>query len=193
MSSGPKVVLAILGSTLAIALLAVAAFLLTDEPNLRCVAGEDTVNPHDAEGRVLPETRTYDNIADAEAFICHRIAYPRLEGWALESAAATRSGSLGKVIEGEAMAGVLLTYRQTSGLQRSVDIDVTPSRIQRPDFGGEQEAVRVRDAAATLIRGPQQDQRRVLWQAGGLDFMATAYVGDDFTEQDLLAVLESVR
>jgi hypothetical protein len=195
MTSGAKVVLAMLGGTLAIALFVVAAFLLTDEGNLRCVANEDTLNPRDAEGRILPETRSYDNISDAEAFICHGVAYPRLEGWVLESAAATRSSDLGKVIEGEASAAVLLTYSRADA-GASVEIDVSPSAIQRPDFEGDRESVLVGNAEATLIRSPEPGYpriRRVLWKANGLDFMATAFLTDDFTESELLALLESVR
>jgi hypothetical protein len=184
--SGPVVIVAIFGSVIVITFIAVAAFFLTKQPNLKCDAGDASTNPVDASGHVVPLTKTFTSIGDAESFICHRIAYPsELQGLKLETISATRDSGLGDVIEGIANAFVTLTY---AGNGASLSLEVSPFPIDAPVGATKPESVEVQGQGAKLIE--DAGKQTVWWGKDKLYFLATA---SGLDRQTLLAILDSVQ
>jgi hypothetical protein len=190
-SSGAKVVLALFGGTLAVALIAVAAFLLTDQPNLECVEGELQDNQVDANGNFIPRVESFDTRQEAEAFICHEVPYPRdTAGMTLSNVVVTRNSNLGKLIEGTGFATVSLDYAFDDGPAR-LTLDATiPIGALPPAEDGE--PITVQGEKATLTEAPD-DEVYVTWDKGSFHFVAHGRLGDDLQLEDLLRILESVR
>jgi hypothetical protein len=195
MSSGSRLVIAIFAGVAMIAAVAVGGFLLSGGrgDRLECVRGEETVNPKSPEGLTLPLTRGFATIAEAEAFICHRVAYPRdLNGWRLQGVNAMRSHNLGEIIEGKGFASVSIAYTDDRP-GTSLRFEVSPFSLVLPE-SSQQRQIRVRGQPAVLQRGgPGAEFADVTWHRDGLDILATAILGDGFSERDFLTVLESVR
>ena len=111
MTSGAKVVIAMFGAVGAIAVFVVVAFLLTDQPAVRCVEGELQDTAVRADGSVLPRVETYTTLEEAESFICRRIPHPRDTGdLALREVRVARERNLGNTIEGEGGASTEIEY-----------------------------------------------------------------------------------
>jgi hypothetical protein len=192
--SGAKVVLVMFGATLAIALIAVAAYLLTDEAKLLCVEGELQDNQVDANGQFIPRTEEFDTFEEAEAFICHRLPYPReTSGMQLQGVVVTRTTNLGELIEGTGSATVALGYGSEGGPERltlAATLPVT-SAAEASIVGGD--AIMLGENEAMLLQSPGDDSLTVIWDRDNFHFVATAALDDDLTLETLLTVLESVR
>ena len=193
--SGAKVVLAMLGGTLAIALIAVAAFLLTDETSLRCVEGELQDNEVAADGRFVPRTETFATVEEAEAFVCKRVPHPRELGvLTLRDVEVVRSTNLGNLIEGEGTAMVAFIYESTGGPSPAFEVGVffPPQGIPRIE-GATAQSITVQGRDALLLEDEDGIGTNVYWSTSDYDFAAAGQLDDSFTLQDMLAVLESVR
>jgi hypothetical protein len=158
-----------------------------------CANGEDAKNPESQPGVTLPLERQFGTIAEAERFICHSIEYPRDEGLTLERVSAFRSGSLQQVVEGDANAEVRLEYKiAPSG--RLLQLNVSPQDLGPPKASPQSQMLRVQGQEAVLTRGgPSPDYVQVDWRKNGLSFHAQSQLSDGFTQEGLLAVLNSVR
>lgn len=192
MSSGARVVLAIFGGVAAITLLAVAAFLLTDEESVRCVEGELQDNAVDEQGRFLPRTETFASIDEAEMFVCRRLPHPRDTGdLALEGVEVTRTTNLGGLIEGDGSATASFLYTAEEGERSLLRVSVSfPAQgVSRADE--RPETVMIADEEAFLV--PADGGAAVYWSTEDFDFEARAAFNDTFTREELLPVLESIR
>jgi hypothetical protein len=153
-----------------------------------CVSGPDARSS----GRPVTLNEAFASVEDAEAFICHRIAYPRENhGWRLENVSATRNAPARVIAAGRGFASVTLDY---APLQSSADLrlEVSPFDIAPVTYGDIQE-VRVMGEPARLIRGSDPTLVVLQWEAEGYNFHAIARLTDDFPLQDLYAVLNSIR
>jgi hypothetical protein len=189
--SGAKVVLAMLGGTLAIALVAVAAFLLTDEGNLRCVEGELQDNAVRSDGTFEPRRETFATLEEAEAFVCKRVPHPRELGvLTLREVEVVRSTNLGSLIEGEGSATVSFVYESPGGPSPDLGVGVSfpPQGVPRVDAPSEMRTIAGHDALLITREG----STFVYWSTADFDF-AAAIVDPSLSLDDLLAVLESVR
>lgn len=180
-----------LGGTLAIALLAVAAFLLTDDSKLLCVEGELQDNQLDANGRFLPRVESFATREEAEAFICHSVPYPHeTAGMTLQSVVVTRNTNLGKLIEGTGSANVALEYGFADEPARLTLAATLPAAAAEPAPDGE--PIDLAGTQATLTQASGEDVY-VSWDEAGFNFVALGRLGDDLQLEDLLRILESVR
>lgn len=191
MTSGARIVLALFGGTIAIALVAVAAFLLTDDSRLLCVEGELQDNQLDANGRFLPRVESFATREEAEAFICHHVPYPReTAGMMLQSVVVTRNTNLGKLIEGTGSANVALDYGFDGEPPRLTLAATLPAAAAEPAPDGE--PLDLAGTRATLTQASGEDVY-VSWEKAGFHFVALGRLGDDLQLEDLLRILESVR
>ncbi len=192
MSSGAKVVLAMLGGALAIALIVMAAFLLTDEPNLLCVEGELQDNQVGPDGSFLPRTETFATVAGAEAFVCRRIPHPRnTAGLALSDVEVVRTTNLGQLIEGDGRAVVTFRYSRDESGQPPISLEVSFPSLGGPEIEAPSEPVSLAGQAASLVRTGQG--ALVYWSAAGFDFAGVSQADDPDSLSRLLALLDSVR
>ena len=192
MSSGAKLVLAMLGSTLAVALIAVAAFLLTDEPRLRCVEGELQDNQIGSDGRFVPRTETFATVGEAESFVCRPIPHPRdTAGLALNDVEVVRTTNLGKLIEGTGRAIVTIRYSQATSTDPSFSLEVSFPSLDDPELGGSPEPVTVAGQDASLVR--TAGAIFVYWTATQIDFAGSSEMDDAASLDQLLTLLDSVR
>jgi hypothetical protein len=179
------------GGTLAIALLVVAAFLLTDDSKLLCVEGELQDNQFDANGQFVPRVESFATRQEAEAFICHQVPYPRqTAGMTLQGVVVTRNTNLGNLIEGTGSANVALDYGFGAGPARLTLAAILPGYSATPAQGGE--PITLQGTQATLQEASGDDVA-VIWDKGNFHFVAHGRLGDDFPLEDLLQILESVR
>ncbi len=193
MSSGAKVVLAMVGGALAVALIAVAAFLLTDEPKLLCVEGELQDNQIDPNGRFLPRTETFATVGEAESFVCRLIPHPRnTAGLTLNKVEVFRTTNLGKLIEGEGRAIVTFRYSREINSDPSFTLEVSFPSLGAPELEGSspepatvagQEASLVRTAGATFV----------YWTDTEIDFAGSSEQNDAASLDQLLNLLNSIR
>jgi hypothetical protein len=143
-------------------------------------------------GGLSPDSN-FETVADAEAYICHRIAYPQdLGDWRIEDISAVRRPSAREVAERRGFASVTLNYvlgRSKADLR----IEVSPFAIQPAEFGIV-DRVPVMDTKAELIEGMDRPGHVVLqWRSSGYSFYTEAQLTDEFSLEDLLAVLNSIE
>jgi hypothetical protein len=192
LSSGAKVVLALLGATVVIALIAVAGFLLTDEESVRCVEGQLQDNEVGPDGQFLPRTESFATIEDAEAFVCRRVPHPRDTGdLTLKDVEVTRTTNLGQLIEGAGRATVTFRYAPSAEAEPAFSLEVTfPSRGV-PDVQGPVKEITIAGQEAALVR-PERGAF-VFWSADGLDYASGSTLEGALTLEEMLAILDSVR
>jgi hypothetical protein len=178
------------GGVALVTLAVIVGFLLTHEEPLRCVEGELQDNATRPDGSVLPRVETFDNLRDAEEFICRRIPHPRdTQGFTLTTVRVARERNLGDTIEGEGGADIEFTYAWEGG-GRGFEFSVWFPQELLPSGAGWQETrldgkdALVREAAGiTSLR----------WNRGGFSYAAQAELGNTFDLSALISVLESVR
>jgi hypothetical protein len=187
--SGAKVVIAIFGAVLAIAVLAVAGFLLTEDDKLLCAEGELQDNQVDAAGNFIPRTETFATIEEAEAFVCKHIPRPRETGdLSLNDISVTRTSNLGGLIEGTGGFTLDLTYQDGSG---DLLFEAFSPPFLAPENEEDFEPIRIGDDAGQLIQAGTDTT--ITWERELFAYRATAALTDDFSLDDLIAILESVR
>jgi hypothetical protein len=184
-----------LGGTLAVALIAVAAFLLTDEDNLQCVEGELQDNAVDANGRFIPRIETFSTVEEAEAFVCKHVPHPRDAGdLSLTGVEAVRDTNLGSLIEGEGRAALTFLYGpagQEDAPPATLGVAVSFPPLGVPPLETPAEDLTIAGHDALLVRDDRDTL--VFWSTSDYDFAASARLVDGFSLEDMLAVLESVR
>jgi hypothetical protein len=189
-TSGAKVVIAMFAATGAIAAFVVVAFLLTNAQAVRCVEGEMQDNAVRPDGTVLPRVETFSTLEEAESFICRRIPHPRDTGnLTLREVRVARELSLGKTIEGEGGADIEIDYAADGSAAGALAFAVVFPPIPLPEGAGELISVRGEDAILASVR----TAATVQWNKGDFTFSAGAEFSPDFSLEDLLAILESVR
>jgi hypothetical protein len=161
-------------------------------PGLACVEGELAENPVER-GQVLERLEEFTTIEEAEAFICHRIAYPRnTAGMTLQRIRAIRSHSLAQTLEGIGDAYVILDFVGSNPdyyiLARIASLPFTD--IIR---GPRDEDLFVQGVAGFLRHGGREGNVVANWQKDGIYFGMTTQLHDDFNLGDFVEVLESVR
>jgi hypothetical protein len=191
LSSGARLVLALIGGTLAVAAIAVAGFLLTDEPRLLCVEGELQDNPVAADGTLRPRTETFATVEEAEAFVCKRIPHPRDTGpLVFRNVEVVRTTNLAGMIEGTGRATVSFRYARGEDAEPVFSVEVSFPTRGVPDVEGPVDRITVAGHEAALVR-PER-AAFVYWSADGFDFAGGAR-GDVLSVEDMLAILDSVR
>ena len=167
------------------------AFLLTDGEEAPCVRGEAARNPTTEAGLPAALNREFESVEEAEAFICHRVAYPREPApWRLETVSATRTRPLADIVDGLGFASVSFDY----ALPRSdadLRLDVSPFAFDVAP--GEAETVRIAGREARLVRGREAGTYVLQWRSGGLSFYVLARLPQDYPLQDLVRVLETIE
>lgn len=192
MSSGAKIVLAMLGGTLAVAFIAVAAFLLTDEPRLLCVQGELQDNQIGSDGRFVPRTETFATVGEAESFVCRPIPHPRdTAGLVLNDVEVVRTTNLGKLIEGTGRAIVTFSYSPDGTAKPAVSLEVSFPSLGDPELEGSLEPVTVAGQNASLVR--TAGAVFVYWTTTQIDFAGSTEKDDAASLDQLLNLLDSVR
>lgn len=140
----------------------------------------------------LAADRSFQTIEEAEAFICHRIAYPRdPNGWLVEDISAMRRPSTREIAQGRGFASVTLNYvlgRTGADLR----IEVSPFAIDPVTFGIVDQ-VRIMDTKADLILGKDPNHVILQWRSSGYSFYTEAQLTPEFTLEDLFAVLNSIE
>jgi len=140
----------------------------------------------------LTSDRGFKTMEEAEAFICHRIAYPRdTRGWLIEDISAVRKPSTRAVAQGQGFASVTLNYvlGRTAADMR---IEVSPFAIDPVTFGIV-DRVSIMGTWADLIRGKDHNLVILQWRSSGYSFYTEAKLTDEFSLDDLLAVLNSIE
>jgi hypothetical protein len=161
-------------------------------PGLACVDGELAENPV-VRGSVQERLEQFATIKEAEAFLCHALAYPReTPGWQLWRIRAERSHPLAQTLQGIGDAYVILDY-----VGRNSDYYIL-ARIAALPFtdttrGPRDEGLLVQGVEGFLRHGGREGNVVANWQKDGLYFRLTTQLHDDFTLEDFQAVLESVR
>ena len=120
------------------------------------------------------------------------------DGWSLERIAALRSRPIEFLVEGEGLGYVTLGYLE--------DASGRPLTIEAAPFFGPsyfeslipaqhtQESVQVLGQPATVYRyGINPNQVEVLWQDKTLEHRATVELDANFTQDDLLKVLDTLK
>jgi hypothetical protein len=190
MTSGARVVIVMFAAVIAIALLVVAAFLLTNERAVRCVEGELQDNAVRPDGSVLPRVETFSTLEEAESFICRHIPHPRNTGGLnLARVRVARELNLGRTIEGEGGASIEFEYESDHVLQLRLQVTFPPEDEAEDVEGPGVERISLRGVSAILQS--IDAGTRVFWTQGGFSYFADARTG--FDRDTLLRVLESVR
>jgi hypothetical protein len=145
----------------------------------------------------LTGDRGFETIEEAEAFICHRIAYPRdPKGWLIEDLSAVRRAPPHEIAQGRGFASVTLNYRLAKGNAslRNADlrIEVSPFAID-PVTYGIVDRVKIMGAKADVIRGDDPNLVILQWRSSGYSFYTEARLSDDFSLDDLLTVLNTIE
>jgi hypothetical protein len=188
-TSGARVVIAMFGAVAALTVLVVAAFLLTDEPAVRCVEGELQDNAARPDGTVLPRVETFATLGEAESFICRRIPHPRSTGdLTLTQVRVARERNLGETIEGKGGASMELEY-WLDDVSRLRLLVTFPPEGESGVEGPPPEEITIRGEPA-LLQGVDSGTY-VLWAREGFSFFAAAAPGVE--RSALLQMLESVR
>jgi hypothetical protein len=145
-------------------------------------------------GVYTPRQETFDNVDDAEAFICHSVPQLHADGWKLETISAERSHALAQTVDGNGTASVTLQY-ENDDLDRTLILDSTPFFTE----GGIPQAFTEKDVTfgehrGKLIRGGiNPNMATVIWTDDGLQVRAVVPTDDRFTEERLLEVLATAR
>jgi hypothetical protein len=185
--SGPKVVLAIFASIIVITILAVGAFLLTDDPSVKCVEGTLQDNQVALDGHYLPRTESFTTMADAESFVCRRIPQPRdTVSAVLTQVSVTRTTNLGKLIEKEGGAIVDQQYASPDGGTAFSLQVIFPSPLW-PELPAGNETVKIRGHTAQV----QHDAgtSTFTWTEGDFFYTASSAMDPDA----FVTLLQSVR
>ena len=193
MSTRSKLIyLVSLNAILASALVALAVVLLHDGDDERelmagCGAQDESLE------RFVPVNDSFDSVDEAEAFICHEIAYPRqAPGWMIENISASRSGPAALVGRGVGFASVTLDYMLLNRPGADLRVEVSPFRIDDVTYGII-DHVDIMDSEAKLIQGLDDNHFILQWQANGYSFYVEAHLADGFDLHDLFTVLNSIR
>ena len=203
MTANRVVTLASIGALVAGVVLVVVAILLAggDEPipttsggdELACVEGDLAKNPINQFGRVEERIEDFSTLEEAESFICHRVRYPREIGTlTIERIRAKRSHSLVDTLEGVGDAYVLIDYVGTDAghyiVARIASLPFTDLTRSTRD-----EPLLVQGVEGFLRHGGRTGNVVAVWQKDDLYFSITSQLHDDFTMDDFLAILESIR
>lgn len=193
MTSGARLVLALLGGALAVALLTVAGFLLTDDANLLCAEGELQDNAVGADGQFLLRIETFATVDEAEAFVCKHVPHPRDTGnLVLLDVGVVRTTNLGQLVEGDGRAAVTFHYGTPASRQPDLSVQVSFPIQGPPDFvAGDAETFMLAGEEATLVL-PEQGAF-VYWTHDGFDFATSSTLGGPVALDEVLRILESVR
>jgi hypothetical protein len=145
----------------------------------------------------LTGDRGFETIGEAEAFICHRIAYPRdPKGWLIEDISAVRRAPPREIAQGNGFASVTLNYRlargNTSLRDTDLRIEVSPFAID-PVTYGIVDRVKIMGAKADVIRGHDPNLVILQWRSSGYSFYTEARLSNDFSLNDLLTVLNTIE
>ena len=191
--SGRVVVLVILGALASIIAIVLAGFWLFEPGAAPCATGDIAENEF-VNGAYVPREETFDNVEDAEAFICHDVPELHADGWDLEIIEAERSHALAETVDGNGTAAVTLEYRNDS-LDRRLILDATPffteGGIPQPFT---EKPVSFGEHDGKLIRGGiNPKMATVIWVVDNLQVRAVVETDDSFTEEQLLAVLATAR
>ena len=195
--SGARLVTLILGSLAAVIVVVLIGYTVFNPEASPCASGAMATNEL-ANDEYVPRTEIFNNVQDAEAFICHDVPQLHADGWALERIEAYRSRPIEFLVEGEAVGFVTLGYLQ--------DSSGTPLTIQAaPYFGPSyfeaqippdhtQEPVKVNGLPATVYRyGINPNQVDVLWQDKTLEHRATVELDANLTLDDLIRLLDTLK
>lgn len=174
--------------------MALVTLLLTsgEGASSRDVACNDDAGVPSISGPLVPVNSALDSIEEAEAFICHRIAYPRDAGrWTLEHISASRSAPAAAIARGRGFASVTLDYE----LRRSeadLRVEVSPFHIE-PVIYGIVDEVRIMGAPANVIQSNEPGLVMLQWEADGYSFFVHAELTADFTLDEVYEILNSIE
>ena len=187
----------LLGSIAVLAGMVVLAFVVFEPEAAPCASGEMATNPL-VDGRYQTRTELFDDVEEAEAFICHSVPEIQAEGWALERIEAMRTVPLEFLVEGDGIGVVTLGYlSDASGQPLTLDAAPFFGRSYFETLVPEQhttEEVRVKGREATVYRyGVNPDQVEVLWQDETLEHRATIQLHERLDLEDVLQVLETLE
>jgi hypothetical protein len=194
---GGTLVLIFLGALVAVIGFVLIGFAAFDPEAAPCASGDMATNVL-AGDEYQTRTEIFNNVTDAEAFICHDVPQLHADGWALERIEALRSRPLEFLVEGDALGVVTLGYLN--------DASGTPLTLQAAPFFGPsyfesqippehtQESVKVKGIDATIYRyGINPNQVDVLWSDKTLEHRVTVELDDNLTQDDLLKVLDTLK
>lgn len=178
-----------LNAILASAIVALVTLLVaSSQPPYRA-----SVCAPDAGQSTLPASDALGSVAEAEAFICHDVAYPRDTGpLELEQISASRSGPAASVGRGLGFASVTLDYALPGNEGADLRIEVSPFRID-PVLYGIVDRVEIMGAEANVIQGKDPSLFIVQWEANGFSFYTEARLAASFGLPDLYTILNSIR
>lgn len=146
-----------------------------------------------AASRQLTSDGNFDSVDEAEAFICHEIAYPRdPQGWVYEDISAVRRASPRWIARGYGFASITLNYTLGRANPADLRIEVSPFEIA-PVTYGIVDRILIRDAHADLIYGKEPGHVILQWRNDGYSFYTEAKLTPEFTLDDLMAVLNSIE
>jgi hypothetical protein len=199
-------ILAALAALIAGGILLVVAIFLADgdEPvatpvtadDLACVTGDLATNPINQFGRVEERIEDFLTLEQAEAFLCHRLAYPReTQGWVLNRIRARRGRPLADTRQGIGDAYSLLDYADPARPWRYIIFRhaVLPF-VDQIKHNSADEPLRVHGRDGFLSHGGTAGEVVVAsWDEAGMQFRVTTVLDADFTLDDFLAILESIR
>jgi hypothetical protein len=163
--------------------------------DLVCVQGELAENPMER-NLVRERQEEFATIAEAEAFLCHHLAYPReLPGWELKHIRAQRSQALADTLQGFGEAYVIVDYADPERPWRYIIFRhaVLPFNDQLIRRAAD-ESIVVQGQEGFLRRGGTAGEVVVAsWDRDGMQFRVTTVLDAEFRLPDFQAVLESVR
>jgi len=144
----------------------------------------------------MPTNRRFRTIAEAARFACFDVAHPRDPGeWRFQGAIAHRSHDIDMILSrGMGFRAVDVWYvdnRDDTLLQ----ITVVPGGAPKNE-GGDVEMIELQGVDAeyrTRFSTASPNAVIVRWEAGGNGFHAIAHLTPEFTREELLRVLESIR
>jgi hypothetical protein len=188
---GSFVVLGLFACVALISAMVMAGFVFFTPESVPCASGDESLNPRDAQSRVLERRETFQAVEDGERFICHRVPHLRdVEGWHLREVEALRTNDLARVVEGLGFAAVYLRYtNQEQGA--NLQLDVTPQMFDQAreagettvEVGGDDATVLVRDSGEAVVR----------WRRNDLDIIARSQLNETWTLPRFLETLQQVR
>jgi hypothetical protein len=121
--------------------------------------------------------RTFSDVQEAEAFVCHRLPRPAAADLRLESIEAYRSHSLRDVVEGRGYTEAVLSFRHDSTGQ-VVLLGVSKAGSVPPGAA--------RDGLLPAVSGS-------VWRQGDLELSLWSAGGAGFSQQELLRIKESIK
>jgi hypothetical protein len=180
-----------IAAAIVVALLTILLTSTDEQPSALQTACLDDSGASAAGGQLAAD-RGFGTMEEAEAFICHRIAYPRdLRGWMIEDISAVRRPSTREVAQGRGFASVTLNY-MLGRTAADMRIEVSPFAIDPVTFGIV-DRVNIMGTWADLIRGKDHNLVILQWRSSGYSFYTEAKLTDEFSLDELLAVLNSIE